>query len=262
MDYNFTGLKHTQETIFSGKSYGDIEVSPIKKEYYLTLSVVIEDQENNECMSELKMISNSLKEILKGCQEEDLHFYKDNEFHFSLVNFLTYNYTEEVADTFRNFNNTIENNKEYLLQDLNSKIVSTIDKYKIKSDFPDAKFGILHADQGSVATQVFLSEKMVKFCDELNMMANFPKTSVKIYPVDDSKKNRCTINILKIFNKRSISTDVFKKTTKEILTTNSRFLVDGLLDLRLKNIRLNISDPYLTQADTRYKLIKIYNLEK
>lgn len=273
MEYNFFGLNLKKEEMFEG----DIEQMQSfqeKKEYYLTLSVVLEDQPVKIIPQELQEIKKDLLQSIeiseeKG-EENGFHIYKNQELHFSLINFFTYNYasSEETDESaFEKFQIVMKNSE--VLQELIERIESLIKAHKLNPDLYKAKLGILHAGDGSIALQAFLDKTLIEFCDSLAEAATFlgfTRTKTKIYPAGSINKCRSCINLIRILKdgKELIKEkDNLGEVKDTICKWNNKYFQsfsENLLGLPIKKIRLNLSGSYFSSKRENYKLIKSYSL--
>jgi len=247
-----------------------IDYTKQKAEYYLTLSVILEEQIANNCMKRvisrqeelLKIINSNLQINNKENKNNMFHIYKENELHFSLINFYTFSYDHNETSTsaFQKFEEIIKNSE--LVEELKNKIENTFHLYKIRQDFYNATMGIIHAGDGSIATQVFIGESLINFCNYIvrtGEKLGFPDVEAKIYPKDSTEKCRCALNFLKIFkkgffliNKEKNKEEDIKKKIIEWNKKDCEGLPKNLLLLKFKKLTLNISDPYLSREQNKY----------
>jgi hypothetical protein len=258
--YNFSGLNLDNP---------EIDYTRQKAEYYLTLSVILEEQIANNCMERvifrqkelLNIINSNLQTNNEEIKNNMFHIYKENELHFSLINFYTFSYNNNETSTsaFQKFEEIIKNSE--LVEELKNKIENTFHLYKIRQDFYNAKMGIIHTGDGSIATQVFIGESLINFCDYIVRTGErfgFPDVKAKIYPEDSTEKCRCALNILKIFKKgfclikENNKEEDIKKKIIEWNKKDCEGLPKNLLPLKFKKFTLNISDPYLSQEQNKY----------
>lgn len=273
MDYNLFGLNLKKEEMFEG-GIEQMQSFQEKKEYYLTLSVVLADQPVKIIPQELEEIKKDLLESIGISEEKDkdsgFHVYRNEELHFSLLNFFSYNYTssEETDDSaFEKFQIIMKNNE--ILQKLTERIENLIKVHKLNPELYKARLGILHAGNGSIALQAFLDKTLIEFCDSLAQAATylgFTNTETKIYPRGSTNKCRSPINLIRILEdgekliKKKNNLDNIKDTIYKWNNKYFQSFSENLLGLPIEKIRLNLSGPYFSSERGNYKVIRSYSL--
>jgi len=242
---------------FFEKPY-DIENWVLKKEFYITLSVILELQNNEEVLG---VIKNFQEEIIKKISDnvdifnnpyetKGLYKYPKEDFHFSLINFFKYENADELNEEDENIN-TI---KDYLSKNLYNNMPS-----EIKADLRWIESGTHGRPLDSFSLQVFPDPLFIKNLKKINtdLSDNIfkikPKNSdftLKAYPEKNSR--RFPLNILRFIDKATengkINEEIKVKIKNIVENINMEHNNKPLFTFNITKLSLVKSDPFLFKS--------------
>lgn len=258
--------------------------------FNLTLSVILENQDQSGKEGVLKPIEKLQKEIIKMAgldkldkieldnpyQAAGVYKYGRNNLHFSLINFLThdltynseFNYGEEI---FKKYRECINDNKGY--QNYRGEVKSHLQEYvnDFKSNNFQADIRWVYTDNcrdsiNSISLQVYPDKNFIlkirnlknKFSEKLPkwQICNIAGIESKLKAYPENNECRFVLNILRFMNiKKTELSDNVKDELKSIVREiNKKHIKEPLASFSIKQFDLVESDPF---SFNEYPVLKI-----